>query len=363
MFIIILIKDIFWGGKNMFEKERLVVGVVVFLFFGLAVMPSLNAYKDKESCNNQLYDGNLSGYVFDPMYNQIEGALVRVYFHGIYEEDFSDEYGYYHVTNISICNCTKNVTASKEGYITEEVILSIYENTTYDFILKPIELIPDLDCEGDLAFGDVEPGSTLTGTITVENVGEPDSLLDWEIESYPEWGTWTFDPEYGEDLLSGETIDIGVEITTPSDPQCEFTGEVVIVNSNDSSDFCSVEISLPIKQYMISTNYDGYTPIQLVYLLINKLRYYKGIEYIESKDDILQIVENNADLSRIVEDLKSCECRCNVDSEINWNFPFLCTLMIPMLAISLGLYLITGFMILLHILGFIGMILNCYWSP
>jgi hypothetical protein len=84
-----------------------------------------------------VYDGSLSGYITDSLMNPIEGALVRVYFHETYEENYSDENGYYHVTNIPICYCLKNATCSKDGYIPEWVLLSITENTTYDFVLTP----------------------------------------------------------------------------------------------------------------------------------------------------------------------------------------------------------------------------------
>jgi len=90
----------------------------------------------------EVNDGTLSGYVTDPLLNPIEGALIKVYFHGTYEEDCSDENGYYHVTNIPICYCMKNCTCSKEGYKTEWVLLGISENTTYDFILYPDDPYP-----------------------------------------------------------------------------------------------------------------------------------------------------------------------------------------------------------------------------
>jgi hypothetical protein len=67
----------------------------------------------------------------------LPGALIRVYFHGTYEEDYSDDFGYYHVTNIPLCYCLKNATCSKLGYQSEWVMLSISENTTYNFILSP----------------------------------------------------------------------------------------------------------------------------------------------------------------------------------------------------------------------------------
>jgi parallel beta-helix repeat protein len=61
--------------------------------------------------------------------------MIRVYFHDTYRENYSNATGYFHVTDISICNCTKNATCSKEGYNPTWVYLTIWENTTYDFVL------------------------------------------------------------------------------------------------------------------------------------------------------------------------------------------------------------------------------------
>jgi len=99
----------------------------------------------------EINNGNLFGYVTDPMMNPIEGALVRVYFHGTYEENYSDENGFYHVTNIPLCWCMKNCTCSKDGYASEWVLMAITENTTYDFTLFPLFPYPVLNgsyCNG-----------------------------------------------------------------------------------------------------------------------------------------------------------------------------------------------------------------------
>ena len=95
------------------------------------------------SSRTLINNGTLSGYVNDTSGNPIEEALVRVHFHGTYEEDYSDSTGYYHVTNIPICYCLKNATCSKEDYKTEWVLLSIAENTTYDFVLNSINNPPE----------------------------------------------------------------------------------------------------------------------------------------------------------------------------------------------------------------------------
>ena len=68
---------------------------------------------------------------------------MRVHFHGKYEEDFTDQDGYYKVTDIPICYCMKEVCASKLGYKEEWVSLGIAEDTVYDFILQPVPLSAD----------------------------------------------------------------------------------------------------------------------------------------------------------------------------------------------------------------------------
>jgi parallel beta-helix repeat protein len=65
-------------------------------------------------------------------YHHIE---LNVYFHGTYEENYTNSSGYYNVTNIPICYCMKKCTASKVGYYPEWIMLSITENTTHDFVL------------------------------------------------------------------------------------------------------------------------------------------------------------------------------------------------------------------------------------
>jgi hypothetical protein len=121
----------------MILKKGLVV-IVILLFIGVPLALNINAEieSNESTYTDFLDDGNLSGYVYDSNMEPIEGARVRVYFHETYEEDYTDSSGYYHVTNIPICWCMKNATASKEDYVTEWVYLSIGESTTYNFILE-----------------------------------------------------------------------------------------------------------------------------------------------------------------------------------------------------------------------------------
>ena len=87
------------------------------------------------------YTGSLSGCVTDIFTNPIEDVHVNVSFHNTYEENYTDDIGKYQVTNIPLCWCYKNVTASKDGYTTESVMMPINENSTYDFILMPKNLV------------------------------------------------------------------------------------------------------------------------------------------------------------------------------------------------------------------------------
>jgi protocatechuate 3,4-dioxygenase beta subunit len=103
---------------------------------------SLNQF-DKNS-RTTAYQSTLSGYVTDSDMNPIEGARIRVYFHDMYREDFSDSTGHYQVSAISNCNCSKNVSCSKLGYYPGYIELVNDESTTHDFGLTPIPIYPEL---------------------------------------------------------------------------------------------------------------------------------------------------------------------------------------------------------------------------
>ena len=127
---------------------------------------------------------------------------------------------------------------------------------------------PDLDCYGDLSWVDVTTGETVTGSFTVENTGDSTSELDWEIESYPDWGDWTFDPENGQDLTPEDgPVTVDVTVVAPEQESAVkigiqklnelYTGEVKIVNSEDSSDYCTIDASLetPVSQNLMYLQY------------------------------------------------------------------------------------------------------------
>jgi hypothetical protein len=104
---------------------------------------------------------------------------------------------------------------------------------------------PNLNCDGYLTWASIKPGGTVTGSFNVQNVGGSGSELNWEIEDWPDWGTWTFTPFNGYDLTPEDgPVIVDVEIIVPSEGNKIFSGSVKIVNTEDSSDFCLIHVYL-----------------------------------------------------------------------------------------------------------------------
>jgi hypothetical protein len=219
----------------------LVMGIIL-LFIGALITPTIAS--DTATSTTLDNNGSLLGYVNDTSGNPIEGALIRVHFHGTYEEDYSDSTGFYHVTNIPICWCMKNATCSKEGYKTEWVLLSIVENTTHDFVLTSNHSpVPKIDCMGAFEDSNVEPGQNVSGQIKICNRGDELSLLNWEIDTIdvPTWGTWKFIPESDTNLSQGycDICSVGVQLTSEEGDYC---GIITIYNSDNLTDYCEVYV-------------------------------------------------------------------------------------------------------------------------
>jgi len=108
------------------------------------------------------------------------------------------------------------------------------------------EPIPDLICDGSLSWTDVKPGDTVTGTFQVGNGGDPGSLLNWavEISSLPTWGTWSFSPASGTGLADGSWTTVTVTVIAPSEKNKNFTGDIKVINTDDSTDFCKIDVKL-----------------------------------------------------------------------------------------------------------------------
>lgn len=103
---------------------------------------------------------------------------------------------------------------------------------------------PDLDCSDSLDFGYVKTGESVLKKFTVENIGDIGTELDWNIYSWPDWGTWTFTPSSGIDLKpeDGE-VTVRVSVIAPS-IQDQFIGQIKVVNENDNYDSEIIDVSI-----------------------------------------------------------------------------------------------------------------------
>jgi hypothetical protein len=103
---------------------------------------------------------------------------------------------------------------------------------------------PDLTCNGTLSWDEIKPGTTIQGNFTVSNSGAPLSYLNWEVTSYPTWGTWSFTPASGTNLLSGENVTVHVDVIAPKEKHTPFQGNITIVNTENPNDYCMLHVTL-----------------------------------------------------------------------------------------------------------------------
>jgi hypothetical protein len=104
---------------------------------------------------------------------------------------------------------------------------------------------PDLHCEGSLRWTDVGCGIMLNGSFQLSNIGGSESLLDWEINDWPEWGSWKFTPLQGDDLKTSDgPVNVTVEVISPDKKNRQFNGEIKVFNINDYSDYCEIDVDV-----------------------------------------------------------------------------------------------------------------------
>jgi len=225
--------------------------------------------------------------------------------------------------------------------------------------------VPDLDCDGDIAWVDVEPGETIIGTITVENIGEPDSMLNWEIVSFPDWGTWTFVPYYGTDVLFGEIITIVVEVVLPDEIEEDLYGEIFFVNLDNPNDNCIIDVWIHIHPIDDATTVEF--ELQRIRDLVQSIDLWKIIvnpdAVVDTLEEISTIIEEE-DVRNYIEKSSEEDCGCEEDSSyLGWFFPAICTLLVPLWGIAALIVLVSNGVIWqpVEIMAQIGLSLNCYW--
>lgn len=109
--------------------------------------------------------------------------------------------------------------------------------------------IPDLETNSELNLTNIKPGSTITDNISIINVGESPSFLDWKIIEWPDWGNWSFSSINGSNLHPDDgSFLIKIVIEVPKEIKTTFTGEIKISNTNNINDTCIIPISITTKK-------------------------------------------------------------------------------------------------------------------
>jgi len=105
--------------------------------------------------------------------------------------------------------------------------------------------VPDLSCDGSIILDKVIPGSTVKGSFFVENIGEPNSRLEWIVEEYPEWGSnWKSQPFKGMLTPEDDPLTVEVSFKAPNEQNKEFTGVIKVVAVGDPDDFYEIPVGV-----------------------------------------------------------------------------------------------------------------------
>ena len=104
----------------------------------------------------------------------------------------------------------------------------------------------DLYCTGSLSWTKVQPGQTVKGSFQVQNIGDTGSLLNWRINtSSITWGTWSYTPEFGENLSPGDgQVTVHVSVIAPNEKNSSFERYIRVENKDNPNDFELIPVTL-----------------------------------------------------------------------------------------------------------------------
>ena len=194
--------------------------------------------------NNEIYE-NMHGVQIVPnenieiIYNEIHDNN-----YGAISEPWFDGSTYHNVDLNAILNWWGDPTGP---YHPTENPDGLGDEIYGDVLFDPwiTDISADIQCDGSLSWEDIEPGATLTGSFTVENIGYVYSELSWMVTDSPTWGTWTFTPNSGNGLTPAMgQVTVQVTVIAPPNKDKEFTGKIKITNTEDPSEYCEIPVYL-----------------------------------------------------------------------------------------------------------------------
>lgn len=181
-------------------------------------------------------------------------------------------------TPITLYNVTDSGLSRIEEFVsTGNISISIPPWNLYYIEANTQSTSPksDLFCEGSLTWHDIRPGSIINGSFTIENRGDADTILQWEILEYPTWGIWDFAPSINGQLSSEQgKISINVTISVPTEKNRHYNEYLKIINKDNPTDFeiIPVVLSTPLSQRDRLLEFLNNGRIGIIEMILNYLR-------------------------------------------------------------------------------------------
>jgi hypothetical protein len=122
-------------------------------------------------------------------------------------------------------------------------------------------VVPDLECDGDLRWEDISPETIVNSTIIVSNNGDFGSMLEWNVSSFPDWGSnWTLQwvdqdymPENHGFVGTTSAEEVYLEFKAP-DKRGKYTDDIILQNVDNTDDTCSISIYCSVPRTRASYN-------------------------------------------------------------------------------------------------------------
>jgi hypothetical protein len=157
---------------------------------------------------------------------------------------YSREYGWIIVDTIPVTELVVNYNYSRSL----DMVVTNWDANIGNYLYYNQLKYEDLDATGELSWSNVSPNVTVNGSFEIANIGGPGSELSWRIDSYPSWGNWSIVPSSGDDLTpEASPLTINVQVVAPDSGGPVFTGEVVIINVQNSSDYAVIPVVLELQ--------------------------------------------------------------------------------------------------------------------
>ena len=145
--------------------------------------------------------------------------------------------------------------------------------------------------------------------------------------------------------------------------------QVIIKSQITKGGFINPDVKVPIFNTPLITK----SQLKQMYVIglmlsktISKAKMHSLIEKYSVNNQVMQkeitaVIEKDTILNGKITHLSDSNCNCENKNTLRWNFPILCALLSPLIAVAFILYFFLYLTFLLDILAVIDSILNCGW--